>query len=238
VAETVFRLRLNFRKQGRLRFLSHLEVVRAMERMIRRARLPSVVSRGFNVHMRYAPGPALPVGTVGLDEYFDVWLTDYLASPEVLRRLEAAGVAGLDVVGASYVDPRAKGLQATHIHEVYEVVLEAGALTAAELRSRLIRLIESGSLTVLRRNKKKVYDLTQSVERPPEVREARSALDVSDKLLIVTLELRAMEQGSVRPELLLKAALEDVADWRLYPVTRVRLYADGDAEPPAGADAG
>ena len=37
-----FRLRVCYEKTGRLRFLSHLEVVRAVERAIRRAALPLV----------------------------------------------------------------------------------------------------------------------------------------------------------------------------------------------------
>jgi radical SAM-linked protein len=236
-----FRLRINFQKRGRLRLLSHLELVRAMERAIRRAQLPFVTSKGFNVHMRYAPGPALPVGTIGLDEYFDVWLTEYLDPNLACLRLRAASVEDLGILAVSYVDPRAKGLQATHTHEVYEIVLgtgpcdavgvadalsvaeAVGALSAAEATDALARLIAGGSLTVKRKNKSKVYDLTQMVERMPE---ARSDPETGE--ILITLYLKANEQGSIRPEALMRAAFDNAVDqaWAVRSVTRTRLYED------------
>ena len=63
---SLFRLRVVFRKAGRLALLSHLEVARALERAVRRADLPYAVSQGFSPHMRIAFGAALPVG-VGAD---------------------------------------------------------------------------------------------------------------------------------------------------------------------------
>ncbi|MDR3307856.1 MAG: TIGR03936 family radical SAM-associated protein, partial [Coriobacteriales bacterium] len=108
--EGSFRLRINYRKAGRLRFLSHLEVVRALERTIRRAALPYAVSQGFNVHMKHAFGPALPVGTAGLDEYLDIWLRAYLPPHEVMERLQAVCVCGLPVIGAAYVPASDKAL--------------------------------------------------------------------------------------------------------------------------------
>jgi radical SAM-linked protein len=234
-----FRLRINFQKRGRLRLLSHLELVRALERAIRRAQLPFATSKGFNVHMRYAPGPALPVGTVGLDEYFDVWLTEYLDPDLAYLRLRAASVEDLGILAVAYVDPRAKGLQATHVHEVYEIVLDVGARDAAEttdglgavevsdalgiaeVTDALVRLVAGGSLTVKRKNKSKVYDLTQMVERMPEV-----CGDPKTSTILITLYLKANEQGSIRPEALMRAALDDAVGWAMRSTTRTRLYED------------
>ncbi|MDR0347274.1 MAG: TIGR03936 family radical SAM-associated protein [Coriobacteriales bacterium] len=246
--EIGFRLRINFQKRGRLRYLSHLELVRALERVIRRAQLPYAISKGFNAHMRHAPAPALPVGTAGLDEYFDVWLTEYLNPAEALRRLQNASVKGLDILAVSYANPRAKGLQATHTREVYEIVLDDGGLGAEEVRARLTRLVESGSLTTARqKGGEKIYDLTQMVPRMPKVGEygdkdgrvcfapapapeavaplGSEAAPVS-ALLLVTMELRATEQGSIRPKVLLYAALGNDFGWNLRSVTRTRLYGE------------
>ena len=66
---SLFRLRVVFRKAGRLALLSHLEVARALERAVRRAGLPYAVSQGFSPHMRIAFGAALPVGVGGEREF-------------------------------------------------------------------------------------------------------------------------------------------------------------------------
>ena len=65
MADMPFRLRVSFAKTGRLRFLSHLEVVHALERAVRRTELEYAVTQGFNPRMKIAFGPALPVGTAG-----------------------------------------------------------------------------------------------------------------------------------------------------------------------------
>jgi hypothetical protein len=42
------------------------------------------------------------------------------------------------------------------------------------------------------------------------------------------MELRSGEQGSLRPEVLLRTALNGVSGWRLLSITRTRLYADSE----------
>ena len=61
-----FAMRVKYVKQGRLAYLSHLETIRSMERIIRRAALPYAVTEGFNPHMKVSFGPALPCGAAGL----------------------------------------------------------------------------------------------------------------------------------------------------------------------------
>ncbi|MDR3036874.1 MAG: TIGR03936 family radical SAM-associated protein [Coriobacteriales bacterium] len=249
--EVTFRLRLCFQKRDRARFLSHLEVVRAMERMVRRAQLPYAVSHGFNTHMRQAPGPALPVGTTGLAELYDVWLTTYLKPAEALTRLQKASAQGLEVLSVTYVSPKAKGLQATHPCEEYEVVLTDCTLDAPALSARLATLIAGGTLTTRRKNKEKVYNLKQAIMRQPEVQEAQEAQrgsgpDASDEpqreggshpvqevqkgsglnTLIVHLNLRSTEQGSIRPEVLLQAACGEDVEFTVWSVTRTALRED------------
>ena len=56
-----FLLRIKYVKRGPLAFLSHLETVRSIERIIRRANFPYAISEGFNPHMKIAFGAA-PTG--------------------------------------------------------------------------------------------------------------------------------------------------------------------------------
>ncbi|MDA2986834.1 MAG: TIGR03936 family radical SAM-associated protein, partial [Actinomycetota bacterium] len=50
VAPTVQRLRLRYAKRGRLRFSSHRDFQRALERALRRSRIPMAYSAGFSPH--------------------------------------------------------------------------------------------------------------------------------------------------------------------------------------------
>ena len=104
---SLFRLRVTFCKQGRLALLSHLELARALERAVRRARLPFAVSQGFSPHMKIAFGAALPVGVGGTRELFDLQMTRYVSPERALEALQAASVPDLMVKSCEYIDSHA-----------------------------------------------------------------------------------------------------------------------------------
>lgn len=68
----VLKERIEYGRDERVRFLSHLDVLRMFERALRRAKIPVVFSQGFNPHPRMAFGPALPTGFTSDAEYLDL----------------------------------------------------------------------------------------------------------------------------------------------------------------------
>ncbi len=131
MAEGSFRLRLSYTKLGRLRYLSHLEMVRCLERCIRRAGLPFGVTQGFSPHMKHAFGWALPVGVGSMEEYADVWLLEHVRPNDVLAAFEDAVPYGLQVTSATYVDPKGDSLETAFPYADYEVLLVAREEAAA-----------------------------------------------------------------------------------------------------------
>lgn len=121
--ERRFRLRCRYVETGRLAFLSHLEVAATLERVVRRARLPFAVSRGFSPHMKIAYGAALPVGIGSVCEIFDVTLTDYVPADQARAALRAATVPDLMIEQCAYVEPRAKAASVAYPFSTYEVRL-------------------------------------------------------------------------------------------------------------------
>ncbi|MHC1786683.1 MAG: TIGR03936 family radical SAM-associated protein [Christensenellales bacterium] len=70
-----------FSKRGRLKFIGHLDVMRAMQRALRRSGLPVKYSQGFNPHILLSFAAPLSVGVEGLREVMEVPLALPL-SPE------------------------------------------------------------------------------------------------------------------------------------------------------------
>lgn len=196
-----FRLRVCYRKAGRLRFLSHLEVVHALERAVRRAKLPYSVTKGFSPHMKIAFGPALPVGTAGEREYVDVFLSGYTEPEEALHRLVKASPEDLAPVEARYVAEREPALAAAATVAYYEVRIEGEGLTEQEVRSALERVVARGELSVEHKGKTKVFDLPHSLPKEPCVRSSSGGI-------VVELVVRMGQQGSLRPDALLTAAFD------------------------------
>src|SRR6266536_4230797 len=116
--QTAQRLRVRFAKRGRLRFASHRDVARAMERALRKAELPVAYSGGFNPHPKLSFAGAAPTGVASEAEYLEVALTATCEPGEVRDRLGAALPPGLDVVDVTEVPGGTLGgdLQASEWH--------------------------------------------------------------------------------------------------------------------------
>ena len=197
-----FRLRFAYPKRGRLRWLSHLEVTRALERGLRRAGLPYAVTQGFSPHMKVGFGPALPVGSGSAREYVDVWLSRYLPAPDALGRMAAALPADLAPYEARYVAAGQPALTAGVLIGEYDVRVEGEeAVDAATTQAALDALMASGELAVEHKGKQKVFDLARSLPKEPHAREVGGTVHVD-------VTVRMGPEGSLRPEVLLRAALE------------------------------
>jgi len=217
VAAGEFRLRVCYAKSGRARFLSHLEVMRALERSSRRAALPYAVTKGFNPHMKAAFGPALPVGTAGEREYFDIWLTQPVPVADALERLRRSTPAELGIDQVRYVHEREPSLTAAATMARYEVAVGGEGVTAEGIAEALVTVIGEGRLEVERKGKTKVFDLARSL--PEEVR-TRS----TGPLVIVEVTTRMGQEGSLRPDALLEEALSRTSvDGAVVSVTRTDI---------------
>jgi radical SAM-linked protein len=112
---TVMRIRLRFAKRGRLRFLSHRDVARSVERAVRRAGVPVAHSHGFSPHPRLSWIGAAPTGAASEAEYLEIGLTRSMDPAALAAALDAALPDGLDVLAAAVAEgtPLAERMQAS-----------------------------------------------------------------------------------------------------------------------------
>src|SRR4051794_11432333 len=101
------KVRVRFRKGGPLRLLSHHDLMRAFERMLRRADLPVRTTQGFNPKPRLVFALSLPLGVVGRAEVLELELYRPLPPEEVHDRLARQAPPGLEILATRRIDPRA-----------------------------------------------------------------------------------------------------------------------------------
>ena len=89
-------MRLRFAKSGDLRLVSHHDLMRCLERLIRRSALPVAQSQGFNPRPKVVFALALALGIEGRREVVELELAEPLEPSEVLERLRAAAPPGLE----------------------------------------------------------------------------------------------------------------------------------------------
>ena len=81
---TVQKLRIRYAKRGRLRFASHRDLARALERALRRAQVPMAFSAGFSPHPKISYIGAAPTGAASEAEYLEIGVA-VRCDPEALR---------------------------------------------------------------------------------------------------------------------------------------------------------
>src|SRR5690242_18653045 len=96
----VQRVRLRYAKRGRLRFTSHRDFARALERALRRAGVPMAYSAGFTPHPKISYVGAAPTGVASEAEYLEIGLAERVEVDRLRAALDAALLDGLDVVDA------------------------------------------------------------------------------------------------------------------------------------------
>jgi len=97
-APTRARIRVKYVRDERIRFYSHLDMIRAIIRTIRRANLPVSYSQGYHPHMKLSFGPPLPMGYLSQAEYFDMQLDSPFEKNHLIR-LNECSPSGLQIVG-------------------------------------------------------------------------------------------------------------------------------------------
>jgi len=92
------KVRLHFRKAGSLRWLSHHDLMRTFERMLRRADIPFRCTQGFHPHPRIVFALSLPLGVIGQAEIAEVELAEVVEPADFLRLVTAQCPSGLEIL--------------------------------------------------------------------------------------------------------------------------------------------
>ena len=104
-------LRLKFKKVGSLQYISHLDLVRTMSKIITRARLPLWYTEGFNPKPKMIFAAPLSIGTESVCEFLDIRLIDDIPAEEVKARLNANMTDEMQVIEAYYTEEKLTDLK-------------------------------------------------------------------------------------------------------------------------------
>ena len=91
-------VRLRFSKTGRLKYISHLDINRAMSRALKRAGIPLWYTEGFNPHPYMSFSLPLSLGVESLCESVDLRITGEITNKEIKDRLNSVLPEDLKIV--------------------------------------------------------------------------------------------------------------------------------------------
>jgi radical SAM-linked protein len=219
------RIRLGYRKGPAVRFISHLDLLRELERTLRRAASPVLYSEGFSPRPRISAGPPLALGWTSDAEWIDVELAGEWPDrrlSELLGDLNRCVAPGITFFTAATIPAGDRSLVADIERGVYLARFPNPPFetTLGELEAA-VQQFSSAQKVVVRRERKAPRG------NETRVREVDIRPLVYDLAVLsadsIELTLATASDGSVKPTEVLAAAL-DLAETRV-PLIQIHKLA-------------
>jgi radical SAM-linked protein len=227
-------VRLRYTKLGKVRWISHRDVARALERAFRVAQLPLAFSEGFSPRPKVSFGLALSTGHESNAEYIDLVLAEELDLDALAALLGPGLPDGIEITGAVALAERAPALQEAVTCVEWRVDVAHQDLTDVDpeqLRDQVDAALANTALpTTKRRKGRDVIEDVRPVIRRITVCDEPSMTGAPAS---VEMEMSTQPRGAKPGEVL--AAIGDFIDIRARR-THQWIERDGARQEPLDAD--
>lgn len=149
----MYKVICKYTKTGDLKFISHLDILRLMQRAICRANLPAKYSEGFNPHIKIAFGFPLSLGVESMGEYFELELTEHVQIEKLVDSLNNVLPNKVKIMGAKYYEGK-ESLMTLCNYAEYLINIEAASIDINHLNDLLSKMKTDG-LTYTKEKKSK-----------------------------------------------------------------------------------
>ena len=212
------KVRIKFSKQGPMKFIGHLDVMRFFQKVMRRAEVNIRYSEGFSPHQIMSFAAPLGVGLTSNGEYLDIEVTDdETASPS-----SAVMVEGIEVLSYRKLPDNAKNAMSMVAAADYTLRFRPGYGPEDQKAfwERLAEFLERSSIEIIKTTKKG----EALVDIKPHIYEYRAG---DDSLFI---RLAAGSSANIKPELVIAAYSEQTGETFspfAFQVQREEVYGEG-----------
>ena len=197
VNNTPITLRVKFCKVGNLQYISHLDLVRTMMKVIVRAKLPLWYTEGFNPKPKLAFAAPLSIGTESKCEFMDIRLTEKMDPMDAIKALNSNMTSEMQAICAYYPEEKMTALRWLS----YEIAMNTIGV-CEELAEKCRAALAEDELLVM----KKTKSGEAMVNIKPLVKSAEVSFD-GEKLRIDCV-LSADSSSFLNPEYLVKVLRE------------------------------
>ncbi len=184
------RVRIRFSKTGDLKLISHRDMVRAFERLFRRAGVELAMSQGFHPRPLMTFPDALALGVVGLDEVMDLTLAVQVDPTEFRDLLDQKSPPGLRIKSVELLGDQQRKVKMEKA--VYELTLPVDT-DIDSLEKAIQEFTARDKLVVERKDKQVELNLTESLD----------GLWIEDGRLLMSV--RVVQQSQLQPRDILAA---------------------------------
>lgn len=148
---------IKFTKEADIKFISHLDVLRTIQRNIRRANLPIEYSQGFNPHMATSIAQPLSVGVYSAGEYMDMVLATQIDEDEIINKLNETAPNGIKYISAleiPYIEGQKKVPQAMAMIDAARYIIKMKYTNTDNVEEEINKLLKTEVWNTIKKTKK------------------------------------------------------------------------------------
>jgi len=225
VAETRIPVRIKFSKTGKLKYISHLDLNRTVQKIFVRAKIPIWYTEGYNPIPKIVFASPLSLGSESVCEFMDIKIVTEMDFSEMMNRMNATSPTGFEIT--EIYTPASKFTNA--VYSEYDIEVTAPMMTESSVPEIYKLFKEPLVLTKRTKSGEKETDIT------PFIRKISAKYE--GELLKITAILAADSANYLNPEYLITALKTktniftgDILNER-HAITRTKMYApDGETE--------
>lgn len=190
----VYTVRIKFNKTGSLQYISHLDLVRTMSKIVVRTKLPLWYTEGFNPKPKMVFAAPLSIGTESLTEFMDLRITERIPEAEVAARFNANLTDEMRVVEAYYPENPLTDLK--WLSYTIQIKTEGANELLAE---SCAKVLSADRVEVIKKTKRgeELTDIRHLIKE--------SAVSFSDGIISISAILSSSPEEYLNPEYLIKA---------------------------------
>lgn len=185
-----------YSKTGNLKYISHLDVLRFIQRAVKRAGINARYSEGFNPHMKTSFGFPLSLGTESRGEYFELELNEDMAPEEFAERMNAVMPKEMQILKASRTG-ETQSLMSRCAYAEYIIGIESDKLNMDVLNGLLTEMLEDGVVIVREKKNKKNKTVAKELNTKDFIKFLKAEQSNESKAAIQAVFLTT-ETGSMR----------------------------------------
>ncbi len=224
-------IRLKFSKHGLMKYIGHLDVMRAFQKVMRRSGVDIAYSDGYSPHQIMSFAQPLGVGLESNGEYFDIEVQSVGTAAELIDALNAQCPEGIRILDAVQLPEKSANAMASVNQASYTVRFRDGRIPAFDLNKAVSDFLNAETVTVTKKTKKStreidirslVYDI-RVLNNADELKdyEEKNEISISDSISdedrdttidfgasafpVIKMHVTASSGDNVKPGLLMQA---------------------------------
>lgn len=215
-------IRMKFEKQGCMKFIGHLDIMRYFQKAIRRADIDIAYSEGFSPHMILSFAAPLGVGLCSRGEYADLQVHSCPSSAAAVDALNQVMVEGMKVVSFKKLPDKVRNAMSSVAAADYLVKFREGC-APEDWEQKFQSFLAHNEILIVKKTKKSEAE----VDLKPMIYEA----SVQDGGIFMKLACGSV--NNLKPELVMEAFARD-GKFTLPPfsllIERLEIYTEAGEE--------